>query len=510
MYRFSLILLALIVPAASAAEPKSDAETVAKNLAPFVDEHSFIIARMDLKRFDVASFFVLFEPLYQIDAEQKTAFRATVKAWQDSFVKKGGREIYVVYGANDFPHQPCLLTPIGESPPERKDLVELLQMALGGHETSWVNINGFLCVGTKAAITRLKERKPAKRSDIEEALASVGDSPCYLVFAPSLVTRKVFEEISPMLPASIGGGSVQVLTRGLKWISISGGTAPKFPTRVIVQAKDAESAKSLQALLVKSAETGKTLLNSVAPKERQALQKLYERAVMLLTPEIQRDQLIINQELGAAVPELMNLIKDVQPAARALSSNNLKQICLALHNYADTYGRFPTNIKGKDGKDLLSWRVAILPYIEQEKLYRQFKMDEPWDSENNKKLISQMPKTYRSPKQKADLKDRTTYLAPLGKGLMWDDPKGVRFQDIADGTSNTIIVVESDDDAAAVWTKPDDIVIDMKNPTKGLLGHYDAGFLVAMADGSVRLVDKNYSSIWFMFTKAGGEVLPEK
>jgi hypothetical protein len=253
------------------------------------------------------------------------------------------------------------------------------------------------------------------------------------------------------------------------------------------------------------------LFKSGDPNERAAFVKFHQRFTQLFGPKIDKDRLVINQELGTAMPELARLIKDFQPAARSVSMNNLKQIGLALHNHAATYGdRLPGNILDKDGKPLLSWRVAILPYIEQQELYRQFKLDQPWDSEHNKKLIPQMPRLYRSPKQSPDLKDRTTYLAPLGKGLMWDDPKGHRFTAITDGTSNTIMVIEADDDTAVIWSKPDDMVIDMKNPTKGLLGHYVSGFIALMGDGSVRMVDKDYSAVWALFTRDGGEVLPEK
>ena len=71
-------------------------------------------------------------------------------------------------------------------------------------------------------------------------------------------------------------------------------------------------------------------------------------------------------------------------AARMQSKNNLKQIALAMHNYEATYGHFPHDITDKNGKPILSWRVAILPFIEQDNLYKQFKLDEPWDSPNNR------------------------------------------------------------------------------------------------------------------------------
>jgi RNA polymerase sigma factor (sigma-70 family) len=88
---------------------------------------------------------------------------------------------------------------------------------------------------------------------------------------------------------------------------------------------------------------------------------------------------------------------NASPAQRARSMNNLKQILLAMHNYHDANGNMPHDITDKDGKPMLSWRVAILPYIEQDNLFKQFKLDEPWDSDHNKKLLALMPSTYRTP-----------------------------------------------------------------------------------------------------------------
>ena len=89
---------------------------------------------------------------------------------------------------------------------------------------------------------------------------------------------------------------------------------------------------------------------------------------------------------------------EIDAARRAQSMNNLKQFALAMHNYHDTNGKFPAASSfDKDGKPLLSWRVHVLPYLEQAELYKQFHLDEPWDSEHNKKLIEKMPNVLASP-----------------------------------------------------------------------------------------------------------------
>ena len=98
--------------------------------------------------------------------------------------------------------------------------------------------------------------------------------------------------------------------------------------------------------------------------------------------------------------------------------NNLKQIGLALHNYHDAHGKFPTNVYGPKGEPLLSWRVHLLPYLEEDNLYKQFKMDEAWDGPNNKELIEKMPKVYRGRPTATHPKGKTFY-----QGFVSPDPQ---------------------------------------------------------------------------------------
>jgi len=175
-------------------------------------------------------------------------------------------------------------------------------------------------------------------------------------------------------------------------------------------------------------------------------------------------------------------------ARRIQSMNNLKQIALALFNYENDRRTFPPAYRAdKQGKPLLSWRVAILPHLEQEALYRQFRQEEPWDSEHNKKLIPLMPNVFRSPSSNAE-PGKTNYLTVRGERTVFPGPQGIGLADIRDGTAATIITVEVNDERAVIWTKPDDFEPDPKDPLKGLLGLYPDGFLAGLADGSVLLV----------------------
>ena len=224
--------------------------------------------------------------------------------------------------------------------------------------------------------------------------------------------------------------------------------------------------------------------------------------------------------LGAALALPMFAVRS--GAVRQQGSiNNLKQVGLALHNYADVHKAFPAaaNID-KEDKPLLSWRVHLLPYIGQDVLYRKFHLDEPWDSEHNKTLIDQMPPLFGAWDNPALSKQgKTRFVVPRGKGTMFDGngktegttPLGTTFRQIRDGESNTLMVVEAAPDAAVIWTKPDDLVIDFKNPLKNLQGNQNNVFHVLFADGSVRAISEtiNADTLKALFTKDGGERIGE-
>jgi hypothetical protein len=196
-------------------------------------------------------------------------------------------------------------------------------------------------------------------------------------------------------------------------------------------------------------------------------------------------------------------------ARRSQSINNLKQIGLAFHNYADTNGKFPAaSILGPDGKTPHSWRVAILPYIEQNDLYQQYKFDEPWDSPSNRKILDKMPAIYRNPLSKS--MTSASYYVLTGKDTLFPDHTGMAIAQITDGTSNTIMAVEAERDIP--WTKPEDIPFDptdQKTPIPKLGGFGGSDIIVLFADGSVRTLKLTINPNIFraISTRDGGEVI---
>ena len=258
----------------------------------------------------------------------------------------------------------------------------------------------------------------------------------------------------------------------------------------MIQSPDAPSAAALSALFT-------DVLKNVAalPVIKNPL-PTFADVIPYLTPKTEGDKLVLNIDEHNA--ELSNLLGKVQTvllsvardnAKKMASINNMKQFGLAMHNYHDANKHFPAAASySPDGKPLLSWRVAILPMIEYGNLYDQFHLDEPWDSEHNKKLIDKMPAEYRSPKSK--LKDfRSNYVVPVGPGTVFEGREGMPFKKITDGTAHTILAVEVDDAHAVIWTKPDDLPYDPKEPSKGLGGLFKNVFIALFCDGSVHLIE---------------------
>jgi len=487
--------------------PRGDS-TFAHTAAPFIDQHTLVVVRVDVSRVDLDTVLKLTAAILGDGDEVGDAVPA-VRTWVKEFTKRGGNDLFFTYGAADYPHLPCLIAPAPADGASRKALGELLQTVFkeNGKDAQSLVLHGCVCVGTKEALATAKTRKPAARSDLMDSIDAGKDGVAQLAFAMSAEARKIHEQVAPTLPAELGGGSVHKITRGLKWMALSVGPGRNMPAKWITEAASPEAAQDLKAM---EGYVQQAALSQILKSETESDAAFRKRVTNLIDRHqttLAGSRLTAEWELATAILEAVKL-PEGPPAERLRSANNLKQLLLALHNFHDVYDHWPADSRDQDGKPLLSWRVHILPYIEQENLYRQFRLNEPWDSEHNKKLIPMMPRILRSPRQADSLKDRTTYLAPLGPGFISDDPKGVKMSKITDGLSNTIALVEADDDRAVFWTKPEDITIDRKNPTAGLLGHYGEAFHVGIADGSVRFVKKSIDpmTLWGLFTRAGGEI----
>jgi hypothetical protein len=190
-----------------------------------------------------------------------------------------------------------------------------------------------------------------------------------------------------------------------------------------------------------------------------------------------------------------------EAAARVESQNNLKQMGLAFFNVDLTNGHLPPAVvHGKDlgrpdlpDKPLFSWRVALLPYLDEQALYNSFNLHEPWDSPHNLQVAQAMPRVYRNPSRPDAPPGMTYYKVFTGPKAVWDGNRPVSFRhNFPKGTSNTVLVVEAAE--PVFWTKPEDIPFTPETDPIPLLGWDSRGNCQAiLADGSSRSLSKTLS-----------------
>jgi len=218
----------------------------------------------------------------------------------------------------------------------------------------------------------------------------------------------------------------------------------------------------------------------------------------------------------------------IENSALIESKKDLEAIGQGLLYYSDNFGGLPparfnmpsTRTNPKATTSGLSWRVAVLPFIGEDDLYKEFDLDQPWDSPNNLKLVGRMPKIYAHPlasdKQKQE--GFTHYRVFVGQGTLFDPSLvrpgelglrrvGVRIGDITDGRGNTLLVAEAAEPIE--WTRPDDLPFVPNKPLAKLGGSFSMGFNILTADGKVHLVRQNAKDFALrgLITRNGGEAI---
>ena len=352
---------------------------------------------------------------------------------------------------------------------------------------------------------------------------------------PNLAVVVAVDPLRPMIAKAMGLNPLPAMLAGFAKIpdlivaveakaTLAGGPAVSLTLR----ARDEEAAKQLEAMLNALLDMGQMVareqINQKAKSEDPVEQagakygnRVLGRIVDMARPVRKGDSLMLSgtgggqtqiASAGIAIGLLLPAVNAAREAARrAASMNNMKQIGLAMLTHASAIGKLPAraNFDGQ-GKPLLSWRVHLLPYLDQLALYKEFHLDEPWDSEHNRQLIPRMPRLYQNPSSTA-APGMTTYLGVSGKGYLFEGEQGHTFADIKDGTSNTIMVVEANDDRAVTWTKPDDWEPDARRPLAGLGHAHPSGFCAGFVDGHVQIIAPSIDPKLFhcLLTIAGGE-----
>jgi prepilin-type processing-associated H-X9-DG protein len=503
----SCLLCSLLVFGAAivrADDPKAAA------IAPFVDANVLAVGRLDLVKLDVDRLVHRLVP----DQEHAGEISQAVSPWIGALRKTGAREIYVLLIL------PEILTPGASLPPvvvplaQGAEAAAIGQLLCGGGATkpsvAWptcATIHNAVFAGSNEALERIRRITAVARPELSAAWTTLGDTGAELLLIPSPESRRVIEEMLPNLPKELGGGPITTISQGLSWAAVGLNADPEPQVRMVLQGKDAAAAKTINEL-------GKSLLQYLRQMPAGAPDApSFGQLADDLKIEAGEDRITLALDAQKASKWATAMIAPVRGSAtRTQCVNNLKQIALAMHIYHDRHNGFPPAYTvDKAGKPLLSWRVLILPYLEQEALYKEFHLDEPWDSPHNRALIERIPTVYRCPSvvsRRADT-GKTTYLTPRGKSTIFAGPESTRISKVTDGTSNTILVVDAAGSHAVEWTKPDDWDVQAGLDLKVLFGNHPEGTNFAFADGSVHFLKDTIapSILEKLLTKDGGEVV---
>lgn len=519
-------------------------------IAPYLTDDVGDVAFVDLTRIDFTTLFGELARLGLLPEAEPAALEQHAAALQKAYAelpKLGAERAYVLFRVSDVSAGGLtwiVTVKQGGNPAEvatflnnvREKLAPEMKRSWGDVLAGYVLPKAFVAVsetivaaGNEEQVARVKElgAKPPAAGRVEAiaALEALGDADAGLAVFGDPDSRRVVREMFPQMPAPFMEIDGKLLADGVRSAGVAVTFPPKLQLSVIVDATNPETAATLEQSFGKAMTLAKTFLlkeSLSGPLAHQERARSLLPLVALVHPQLEGQRLSV---VFGDDAEEVTFVRDFLPAitqkvrteaARHERMNKFKHLALGMLNYESARGSLPAAAsRDAQGRPLLSWRVHILPYMDQMELYKQFHLDEPWDSEHNRKLIDQMPEVYADPDsavQKAigDV-GRTTFVVPVGEGLLFGGPEGRKYNEIKDGTSATILAVEVVPERAVVWTKPDDWQVDAKDPLAGVRRSDRDYFTTAYCDGHVKIHQNDIASDLFraLLTPAGGEVIDQ-
>lgn len=465
---------------------------------------------------------------------------AQVQGIVDRLTELGAGRAYVLLRPADLADQgfAAVIDVADDGNPEA--IVELLAELLGANRDADQRRGGWfvprrieahdgavLLAMNDAQMERLKSGRAAKsRTEAEDAMAALGDADLGLVLFGNADSRRVIREMLPPLPAPFEEIDGALIADGLRWGGLTLRLSPQPAATLVIQAARDEVAQTVEQSVVKGLEIGKAmaLASLTGAGEKSPMDPLQlVQGLALLQPQVDGSRLTLT--LGDDEQELAfvrDLLAPAVTAARASAyrqqrMHQFKVIALAMLNYEDSSGRssktrhFPAHANyDQQGRPLLSWRVHVLPWMDENALYKQFRLDEPWDSKHNLPLVEKMPGIWADPDpviRRMAGPGRTTYVVPYGKETAFFGETGTKLSDIHDGTSNTLMAVEVVPQRAVVWTKPEDWQVELDNPLAGVQRADRDHFTAVTIDGAAHAMPSDISpkTLRALLTKDGGD-----
>jgi len=347
-----------------------------------------------------------------------------------------------------------------------------------------------------------------KKTDIgHDAVAVVVTAP-----VADMITTILAEERPPEIVDEAVGTVLDTVEAATLTADLQGDTL----LTVAISAKDAPAAAKLDEFVRNWFEKGKQtypgardeLAADMPAGLGDTLAKLADETINAVNIDKKGNDVVIRVKMPERLADLPQALKPMiresrDNAKRARRMNNLHQIGIAMLHHTSMTGQFPAAaITDKEGKPLLSWRVKILPFVDEQDLYDRFKLDEPWDSEHNIKLVDEMPEIYQI--EGHEREGETNLMVFVGEGAPLSDMKTAPGL-VQDGSK--IMVVQVGADKAVPWSKPADLPFLPENPLQALGELPEDGFAAIFFDGHVQMIPKDIdpADLKAMISLAGSE-----
>ena len=168
-------------------------------------------------------------------------------------------------------------------------------------------------------------------------------------------------------------------------------------------------------------------------------------------------------------------------AGRLFDLNRIGRAMIAYHNVS---GHLPDNSPLNESEHPTSWRVKLLPYLDEAILYSQYRTDEPWNSDHNIELLERMPPIFGT-------ETKTQVLRIVGYGTVFSDDRQVKLSNVKDDPSLTLFAIRTIDEQAVPWTKPVDSEFDDEMPFQSLIDGSKNSIEAIFLDGHASDISKD-------------------
>lgn len=458
--------------------------------APLVDAQTLAVARIQPQKLDLARLGIRLRSLFPSGRTAITKWLVSAEQLQSQFEEADISELFVILSTHTGPgYRPIFCLPLSDQvtasqvekwlPEAWKSEYEIRKFA-----SSWIAAPEptFDRLQTYAKYANAEDAK--MREAVLDQLFG-GEESVRLAAGLSADHRRAIREREIQLPDWLGGGFAAEVLAPVELLTLSGESQEQTSLRL--SATSTSEADVVRGILHRVLIAALTHINVPEIEARQFAQTL------------QTTNRIVELELSTAGQAFASFVEGIAPAldsqllalAKAQAMQQMRSICIQILNHHGAYKFLPPAggiEKNENFKGSFSWRVHILPFLgdAEAELYRQFKLNEDWDSQHNRQFIAKMPAVFLMPNSSLTIEQgRSNFCVPTGEDTMWPRDKIITFDDITDGTANTISVLEVRDELAQIWTKAEPFIVDPQRLDEQLGGHFGSEFLVSFANGAM-------------------------